>query len=129
MALILLSLSGVSYLETSKPSTPARIPGLPPVPPLSDFKAPTAEQLQQMDRLERAIPSLTAPLPRRQQADLSAFGYVPMNPSSNGVGSSDAPSPSMEDHHVTLAFEGRYRRYCMIDGRLLCEGDDPPLVS
>jgi hypothetical protein len=97
-----------------------------PAGPISNFTVPDAAELEKMDRLERAMAVLGAPLPQRpKQVDLSALGYVPVNLDGAGGGPSAGPS-TIATYQVTMAFNGRHRRFCVIDGNLHTEGDLMP---
>ena len=62
----------------------------------------------------------------RCQADLSAFGYVEVSPSVIENTSSKTDASFSMIHRLTLAFEGRVKRFCVIDDRLYTEGASLP---
>lgn len=95
--------------------------------PLSELHVPDKPTLAQMDRLERKMHLLAAPPPQiKRLVDLSSLGYVPLTgaPSTDSKG---RPIGSMDGvYRVTLAFDGKIKRYCAIDGRLYAEGEALP---
>lgn len=123
LSVSLLALGGFVWLEIQAGLQRATSSGLSPIAPLTDFKVPGAAELEKMDRLERSIPFLSAPFPRKQGGtDLSALGYIPMDTSGRKGLKNNGPERTVDAYQITLAFEGRYRRYCVIDGRLHAEG-------
>lgn len=123
IVIAILALAGMVWSEIRSGRQGDMSPGLPPMKPLIDFKVPSAIELEKMDRLERGLSLLSAPLPQRQSGtDLSVLGYIPVDNTGRNRQSSKAPQLSADTYQVTLAFEGRYHRYCVINGRLLAEG-------
>lgn len=123
----LLTVGGGLWFETQTAMMGARASGLPAMAPLSDFKVPSKAQLEKMDRLERAMALLSTPLPGRQsKADLAALGYVPVKlDQPNDMFGPEAMS-LLKRYQISLAFEGQFRRFCVIDGRLHAEGASLP---
>jgi hypothetical protein len=119
----LLALGGFVWLEIQGGLQAGQSSGLPPMSPLADFKVPGTAELEKMDRLERSMPFLSAPFPRKQSdTDLSVLGYIPMDTSGPKGLKNNGPEMTAGTYQITLAFEGRYRRYCVINGRLHAEG-------
>jgi hypothetical protein len=93
------------------------------VAPLADISVPGQAVLAQMDRLERNMPTLAAPPPQyRVQADLSAFGFTDVAPATGGLPTGSTGEKLSASHRLTLAFDGRVKRFCIIDNQLYTEG-------
>lgn len=97
------------------------------IKPLSDLQVPEKSELDRMDRIGRKMHQLSTPPPNmKRQTDLSCIGYVPvLNALPNGDHNRLTDLPS-SDYRVTLAFDGKIKRYCAIDGQLYAEGDQLP---
>jgi len=96
---------------------------LPPIKPLAEVQVPPKSELDQMDFLERRMHLLSSPPPQMQQrADLSAFGYVPLVAGGSALGVKEAADKASSDHRLSMAFDGRIKRYCVIDDGLYAEG-------
>jgi len=94
-----------------------------PVMPLAELKVPPKSVLEQMDYLERRMHMLSAPPPQiRQRVDLSGLGYVPLVAADPGQAAGESAENTGPDYQLTLAFDGRVKRYCVIDDRLYAEG-------
>jgi hypothetical protein len=97
--------------------------GHDPVTPLADISVPGKTVLSQMDRLERNMPTLASPPPHyRVQADLSAFGFTDLSPTTNGLAAGSTGETLSASHRLTLAFDGLAKRFCIIDNKLYSEG-------
>ena len=91
--------------------------------PLSEIKVPDKPVLAKMDRLDRRMHLLSAPPPRVVgQIDLSALGYIPISPGKAGLNTGVASRTLSSGHRVTMAFDGRGNRFCIIDSKLYPEG-------
>ena len=123
IVIAMLAMAGMVWSEIQNGRQGDTSSGLPPMKPLIDFKVPSAVELEKMDLLERGLPLLSTPFPQRQSGtDLSALGYIPVDNTGRSGQNSKAPQLFADTYQVTLAFEGRHRRYCVIDGRLQAEG-------
>lgn len=93
------------------------------IQPLSEIDVPNKSALEKMDLLERHMHLLSSPPPLIQRkVDLSALGYMPVMPGI-GEGSGDPNSGStIPAHRVTMAFDGKMKRFCIIDSSLYPEG-------
>ena len=113
-----------AWLELAAMRGGARKADSKPEMPLSELKVPAEPVLARMDFLERRMHLLTAPVPRmRKRADLSGLGYVPLVTVNPGMATGEkSASNAGPDHRLTLAFDGRVKRYCVIDDRLYAEG-------
>lgn len=121
--LILLSLGlGITYeLHLSK--TESSQGRNRRVAPLSEINVPDKPVLAKMDRLERRMHLLSIPPPRVvRRTDLAALGYVPVAHPQTGVETGGSPWALSSAHRLTLAFDGRGKRFCMIDRKLYPEG-------
>ena len=97
--------------------------GFESLQPLSEIEVPDSTVLAQMDVLERGMHLLSAPSRQSMQAaDLSVLGYVPLSAAGGLTGGSTAAAAKMPAHRVTLAFDGRGKRFCVIDSELYSEG-------
>ena len=121
MVLVLMGLS--CWYAIHRHGTKRVNSGFEPIKPLSEIRVPDATVLKQMDLLERNMHRLSSP-PRqfRQNADLSALGYVPVSPSGANGADGFAGGTAWPGYRVTLAFEGQGRRFCIIDSELYPEG-------
>ncbi len=91
--------------------------------PLSEIMVPDKPVLEKMDRLERRMHILSSPPPRVvRQIDLSALGYVPVSPVRTDIDAGKPRRALSMDHRVTMAFDGRVNRFCIIDSKLYPEG-------
>jgi hypothetical protein len=91
--------------------------------PLSEIKVPDKPILSKMDRLERRMHLLSAPPSRVvRQTDLSALGYVPVSHTMAGMKTGSSQGARASEHRVTMAFDGRVKRFCIINRKLYPEG-------
>ena len=104
-----------------------RSSGLEPMTPLADISAPDKAVLSQMDRLERSLPMLASPpVQIRDRANLSAFGYKEVVPSTAMYALDADTSILSSKHRLTLAFKGPSNKFCVIDDQLYAEGAELP---
>jgi hypothetical protein len=97
---------------------------LRPLKPLPARAAPNPETLKEINQLELLLDSLaSSPESAAHTVDLSAFGYEPSENAALNVAMTDtAPSVRM-DYTLTFAFSSNTKRFCIIDGKFLSEGD------
>jgi hypothetical protein len=125
LVLSLIVMGVVAWFEVSVSRPDGGRAGVGPIAPLSDIPVPAATVLEQMDRLERRMHLLAAPPPGlKTNADLTALGYVPMITADPG-GFGDQNTKD-KDYRLTMAFNGRVKRYCIIDDHLYAEGAELP---
>ena len=97
------------------------------ITPLADIAVPDKAVLHRMDRLERSMPILAAPMPHlRKSSDLSAFGYADVAPAEGNWAAGSEGHAQAASHRLSLAFEGSAKRFCIIDDRLYTEGGQLP---
>jgi hypothetical protein len=94
-----------------------------PVRPLSEIKVPDKTVLSKMDHLERRMHLLSTPPPHLvRRMDLSALGYVPISAFKADRKAADSSGGLSSEHRLTMAFDGRVKRFCIIDRKLYSEG-------
>jgi hypothetical protein len=97
--------------------------GFRSIAPVADIAVPDKAVLDKMDRLEHSMPILAAPMPHmREPSDLSAFGYAEVAPTERRLVPGSDGHGLTASHRLSLAFEGRAKRFCVIDNRLYTEG-------
>ncbi len=121
--LAVLAVGGMLWFEFMQTDHPLAGPDLKAFAPISDIPVPSAADLARMDRLERSLSMLAVPPPQfRSPTDLAALGYLDVRPSTHvGATGGAIPEPS-QSHRLTLAFDGKAKRFCVIDSRLFTEG-------
>ena len=97
---------------------------LRPLKRLPAIAVPNPEALKEINQLELLLDSLvSSPESATNTVDLSAFGYAPSeNSVLYGATSDTVPSVRM-DYTLTFAFSSNTKRFCIIDGKFLSEGD------
>lgn len=126
VVLMAITIALASWYEVERPKLFAGQSNMAPLKPLSDISVPDKAELAQIDTLERKMHLLaTPPLFRKGEADLSGFGYVPLTRQDSGYEKGGTGSLD-KSQRVTLAFDGKIKRYCAIGGRLYTEGDTLP---
>ena len=93
------------------------------IKPLSDISVPSTAELSRIDQLERNLNVLATPPPQyRSRTDLAALGYLDVVSSAASDSAVKFHAENNLPHRLTLAFDGRAKRFCVIDSRLYPEG-------
>lgn len=123
ICVVVVSAGAMLWLETFYSSAPDGGTGFRAIAAMADIAVPGKTALRRMDRLERSLPILAAPLPHmREPSDLSAFGYVEVSPA-EGKGTAGSDGHGLAgSHRLSLAFEGQAKRFCVIDNQFYTEG-------
>lgn len=122
IVLITILIGATGWYEVANRIQMSSQAGLGAIKPLSEMKVPDKPVLARMDRLERQMHLLSMPpLGTNRRADLSGLGYFPVSVAQSAP-NGDPATPAAPAYRVTLAFDGRAKRYCMVDGRLYAEG-------
>jgi hypothetical protein len=91
---------------------------------LPAMAAPNPEMLKEMSQLEVLLDSLvTSPQSAANTVDLSAFGYEPSDNSAQEATFSDSVPSVRMDYALTFAFSSNTKKFCIIDGKFLSQGD------
>ena len=127
IVLSICTIGGAAWLETDVFSAGVHQDRPPKAAPLSELRVPPKTDLEQMDYLERRMHLLSAPPPQmRQRANLSGLGYVPLTAADPGLSGGKTTTAARSNYRLTLAFDGRAKRYCVIDDHLYAEGSVLP---
>ena len=86
--------------------------------------APNPAALKEMRQLEGLLDSLVSSPPSAvNTVNLSAFGYDSSDNATLDTDFSDSASSVRMDYNLTFAFSSNTKKFCIIDGKFLSQGD------